>query len=54
MLGYRKLIVTLVGIGSANLALSLHGLEPTVWATMVGGMVAGYMALNMLRSKAQS
>lgn len=49
--GKRKLLVTLVGIGSANWALYLDKLDGTTWATMVGGMVATFMALNMLRGK---
>lgn len=54
MIGYRKLIVTMLGIASADLALWLGKVEGVAWATMVSAMVAGFLALNAVTKKAST
>ena len=52
MIGYRKLAVTLIGIASADLALWLGKIDGGPWATLVAGMVAGFLALNAAGKRA--
>lgn len=47
LIGYRKFLVTLMAMASADLALWLGKLDGTAWATLTAGLVAGFMALNM-------
>lgn len=48
MMGYRKMFIGALGIGSADAALYLGKIDGPTWATLVGGMVASYLAINSL------
>ena len=50
-MGYRKFTVTLVGMAAAVALAYLDKLTPQASA-LIGGLAAGYMALNMVRRNA--
>jgi len=52
MIGYRKFIVTLYGMLAIAGLAGIDKLSP-VAASAIAGMVAGYMALNMLNPKSK-
>lgn len=49
-MGYRKFTVTLVGMALAGALAYLDKLTPTA-GSLIAGLAAGYMALNMARSR---
>jgi len=54
MIGYRKFIVTLIAMASADYALWLGKIDGPTWATIIGALVAGFMALNAAAKKAST
>ena len=54
MYGYRKFVVTLIAILSSDFALYLDKVNGVEWATLVAGLVGGFMAINALKGTKQT